>query len=335
MRRQSVTICAAMLGLAHVPNSWRQCEQSVLVVAAVKVDVIDLDDDRMVASGREVASVFRFKAGEWILEADLPEPAELQQSSGFGRAAAIDGLNVLVGAPREKVGAVVSYRFDGANWVQGRILRDEDVDADNGEFGAAIAIDGDTAVIGAQWDNHVDNNSGAARVLNFDGEQWVPGQFLLPDSDDVAFFGRGVDIQGETIVVSSFNSVYVLAFDGVEWVLQQRLAPDEPLDNFGYQIRLHGEWLFVSEWLDDNANGDRAGAVHIYRFDGRQWVDHQKLIAKKGATDDEFGASISVMGDRLFIGAPSRFLPEGRADLFELDGDLWTPTQTVHAHAEL
>ena len=326
MMRQSATICAAMLGLAHAANAWGQCEQRVFETER-DVNVIAVNADRAVVVGPQFASVFRLDAGEWIFESDLPEPARFGASVDFGENAAIDGVNVFVAAPNDDGGVITVYRFDGANWEQTQILRDDEV-TDLGFFGDAMVIEGDTAVVAAPSDDHIENNAGAVRILHFDGELWVLGQRFLPEEEDGVFlFGRAVDLQGDTMIVTDTISVHVFAFDGVDWVLQQRLTPDEPLDLFGYQASLHGDWFFVSEPEDDNANGVEAGAVHVYRFDGEQWIEHQKLIANAGEPGDSFGASISVMGDHLLIGAPSWGLPTGRTDLFELDGDIWAPAQ--------
>ena len=68
-------------------------------------------------------------------------------------------------------------------------------------FGDAIAIDGDTLVVGAR--RHGDNgfHSGAAYVYRWIGAGWVEeAELLAPDGEANDKFGRSVAIDGNTII---------------------------------------------------------------------------------------------------------------------------------------
>ncbi len=81
--------------------------------------------------------------------------------------------------------------------------------ADDGEafddFGRSVAIDGDTAVIGAYLDNDNGSDSGSAYVFRYDGSIWVQEAKLLAD-DGEAFddFGISVAIDGGTAVIGAY-----------------------------------------------------------------------------------------------------------------------------------
>ena len=47
-----------------------------------------------------------------------------------------------------------------------------------------------------------------------------------------------------------------------------------------------------------------SGAAFVYRFDGKSWVEEQKLTARDPRPGAHFGQSLAVEGDRVFIGAP-------------------------------
>ena len=76
-------------------------------------------------------------------------------------------------------------------------------------FARAVAVSGDTAVIGAYYDDDRGTNSGAAYVFRYDGASWVQEQKLLA-SDGVAedYFGLAVSISDgpvPRIVVGTAN----------------------------------------------------------------------------------------------------------------------------------
>lgn len=104
-------------------------------------------------------------------------------------------------------------------------------------FGRAVAISGDTVVVGADLDNiGATSDQGSAYVFVRSGTTWVEQQKLTA-SDGAAgdFFGISVAISGETIVVGAFGhglgsnisdqgSAYVFVRNGTTWTQQQKLA---------------------------------------------------------------------------------------------------------------
>lgn len=87
---------------------------------------------------------------------------------------AVDGEWALVGAFQEdpqglSAGAVEVFRRTGMNWMYVTTLTASD-GAGGDFFGASVALDGDTALIGAPGDNDTGANSGSAYVFVHDGE---------------------------------------------------------------------------------------------------------------------------------------------------------------------
>ena len=95
-------------------------------------------------------------------------------------------------------------------------------------FGNSVAVAGDTAVVGAQFDDDNGSRSGSAYVFHYDGTAWVEEAKLMPldaAADDV--FGNSVAVAGDTAVVgarldddngSSSEVAYVFHYDGTAWV---------------------------------------------------------------------------------------------------------------------
>src|SRR5699024_10456533 len=96
----------------------------------------------------------------WVLQETLtPEDGGL--GTLFGSSVAVDGDTVVVGAHGARVdgtrqAAAYVYVRDGESWsLQDRLTIDE---SRQGEFGDAVAIDGDAVIVGAPSLHVGDNN---------------------------------------------------------------------------------------------------------------------------------------------------------------------------------
>jgi hypothetical protein len=99
-------------------------------------------------------------------------------------------------------------------------------------FQFAVMVDGDVAVVGAEWH---DGFKGAAHVLRRDGSRWVMVQKLSPgDLGPYDHFGRTVSIDGDRITVGApwhdglRGAAYVFNRVGDEWIEQQKQATPPP-----------------------------------------------------------------------------------------------------------
>ena len=91
-------------------------------------------------------------------------------------------------------------------------------------------------------------------------------------------------------------------------------------DHFGYSTALGEEFAFVGVPLQDNAKGQDAGAVRVYRRDQdgpNQWGYFKTLTAEDGAAFDQLGFSLALDGDTLVAGAAWKDLLAGAAYVFQ------------------
>ena len=203
-------------------------------------------------------------------------------------------------------------------------------------FGTAVAIDGNTAVIGA--DEHDDNGdfTGSAYVFRFDDASgaWFEEQELLPD-DGATFgrFGRSVAISGDVAVIGTrapgvvIGSAYVFRFDGFAWVQEQELLASDGAgsDDFGFAVAIDGDTAVIGAPGDDD-NGSRSGSVYVFRFDGTAWNEEAKLTASDGAAGDSLGGAVAVSGDAAVVGAfddDDFGFRSGAAYMYRFDGVDW------------
>ncbi len=206
------------------------------------------------------------------------------------------------------------------------------------QFGAAVALDGVVAVVGAFREDdpvyHV-GEYGAAYVYRYDGSAWREEQKLTsPQRGNYEWYGRAVAVSGNVVLVSTRNdeglpvgagAVYVYRYDGSTWAEAQKLrAPDEAQGgDFGHSLAIEGDVMLVGSAI-------QGGAAYVFRYDGSTWAEEQKLTSPESFSGTYFGESVALSGSRALIGAwgyePPQGLNTGAAYVFEYDGSMWNET---------
>jgi hypothetical protein len=97
----------------------------------------------------------------------------------------------------------------------------------------------------------------------------------------------------------------VFHFNGTQWELDQELVASDgkPFDSFGISVAIDGSVIAVGASHAGPPTGEAYGAAYVFRFDGTQWKQEQKLVASDRRDGDEFGSSVAVRGDVLAVGA--------------------------------
>ena len=188
-----------------------------------------------------------------------PSPAA---SDNFGRAVAISGTRIIVGAHRDDTGATgagVAYIYDMASAQPGVpvFILTNPSPAASDLFGIAVAINGATAIVGAQADDTGAINAGTAYVYKLLGPTPALPVLTLTNPYPAAgdFFGHAVGVSDDLVVVGAHRSdlkatdaglAYVYALDGDQ--------PDSPIatlaaarpaanDNFGAAVAISGRTI--------------------------------------------------------------------------------------------
>lgn len=271
------------------------------------------DDDAEVNAGS--VFVFAWNGVSWIQEAKLTA-SDAVEGQYFGASVSIDGDTVLIGAyldgSENSGSAYVFTRTNGVWTEQAKLTASDAGDDDN--FGFAVSLDGDSALIGAYRDDDGGSSSGSAYVFVRDGNVWTEQDKLT--ADDAAssdWFGYTVDLSGDSALVGAFldddagsrsGSAYVFTRSGDTWSQQAKLTADDAAagDDFGSSISIDGDTAVVGAYADDDL-ASSSGSVYVYiRSDGL-WTQESKLTASDGEAYSYFGRSVSIDGDRLFVGA--------------------------------
>jgi hypothetical protein len=269
------------------------------------------------AAGADVGSAFVFgRSGvSWSLQAKLTA-ADGTSSDNFGYAVALsgDGLTALVGAFRDDTtagtdaGSAYVFVRSGNSWSQqAKLTAADGVATDN--FGISVSLnhDGNTALVGAWYNDTAAGNAGCAYVFVRSGSSWsqMP-KLTAADGAASDYFGRAVSLSrdGATALVgaseddSGRGSAYVFVCDGSSWSQQAKLTAADRSGNdyFGKSVALSGDGstALVGAYQDDIASVANAGSAYVFGRSGVSWSQQQQLTAADGAADDYFGSSVAL-----------------------------------------
>jgi hypothetical protein len=262
----------------------------------------------------------------------------------FGNAVSVSGSRVLVGASHDDTGddeAGSSYLFDisTATPLVPLASFSNPVKGSADRFGAAVAIHGDRVVIGSPDSDA--GSSAAGRVRIHDLASAEPGVAVAtvenPEPAAGDRFGAAVAISGARIAVGA-TGVDGGAADAGKVYLHDLLSvnPGQPLlslsnphpaasDRFGSALSLSGNRLIVGVGDDDESAVD-SGRAYLYDLAGTAPAVPTVVLANPSpAAGDRFGASVSVSGDLVVVGAPgddTTAADAGSVYVFDLSGNL-------------
>jgi len=297
----------------------------MLVNAARAGAAVAIDDDSILvgAPGDSIRGadagavhVWRRTAGVWAFEETI-RPLAVQAGDSFGASVAVSEGIALIGAPGDddvgqNAGLVYVYVHGTTGWSQQQAFSGSLVNPGDA-FGGSVAMDGDTAVIGARLDDTYGNNSGAAYVMkrgtSFWGEQ---SRLLAPNAAANDQFGTSVDVVGNLAVVSSpaanqngvnSGAVYVFERSGNTWGAGEELPPVGTtwFDSFGQSIATDGSRIVVGAPGSDAIATD-AGGAWSFMQSGGSWV-LEGAFAPQLSGGERLGSSIAISGDTLIVGA--------------------------------
>jgi hypothetical protein len=285
--------------------------------------------------------------------ADVPQPKFLAgdgtSEDRFGYSVALSGDTALVGAPGDNPqgslsGSTYVFVRGSSGWVQQAKLVASD-GATKAGFGRAVALNGDTAVIGAPNAAITGTDTGAVYVFVRSGTTWTQ-QAKLSALDYVVFdgFGSSVSVMGDTAAIGSpyadpfgenSGAAYVFARTGTTWSQQTKIVPIDgrSLDLFGSSVALSSDTLVGGAPGDDD-NAVASGSAYVFLRSGANWGLQQKIRPADGANGDSFGSAVTISGNTVAVGSPDddeRGLASGSAYVYVRNSGLWSPQAKLFA----
>lgn len=190
------------------------------------------------------------------------------------------------------------------------------------EFGRSVAIDGNTAVVGAFGENTGGDNAGALYVYTRNRGAWMEqAKLTLLNPSSEQQLGLHVTLDGDTIAsavgdedqLGNFTgSVRIFERHRGVWSEQAKIvAPDAGAsESFGVPVIpvIRGELLAVGDFSAAVDGVENAGAVYVFRRQGQRWLPLAKIPAPKPRQNALFGSHLDLSDKYLAINAQSQHL---------------------------
>ncbi|MCG6145563.1 FG-GAP repeat protein [Leptospira bandrabouensis] len=172
-------------------------------------------------------------------------------------------------------------------WESQAYIKASNAEASDG-FGNAVAISGDTIVVGA-----IGEASNETTITNGEGAS---------SNNDNGLSG----------------AAYVFQRTGTTWSQQAyiKASNSDPGDQFGIAVAIDGDTIAVGANLERSnqttitngptASGDNsatgAGAVYVYKRSGSTWAQEAYLKPSNAESTDQFGFPVAISGDTIVVG---------------------------------
>ena len=139
----------------------------------------------------------RDQNGQWGLEEEIRSSLPLR--SGFGSAVALDGRDLLVGAP--SANAVLGFRHDTDGWTEtDRLEGTGEIAAEGSAFGQALALHGNELWVGAPL---AEEGKGVVTRYTRSSSGWERSEVLRPDAAGRTGFGASLAAADDVAVVGA------------------------------------------------------------------------------------------------------------------------------------
>jgi FG-GAP repeat len=260
----------------------------------------------------------------------------------YGSAIGLDGDTLVVGASQRlaesghQMGMVFVYQREADQWVEvsqiTATLQDKTSQADI-HFGSALALEGETLMIGAPGadDPAGGENSGAVFIFQRQANQWVQtGVLTASDAQAEANFGAQMALKDGVLLVSgggTGQAVDVFERQGQRWVETTRLKGEGlgEKDRFGSSLAIGNDHLAIGS-LTFDPQQDRyvSSAIYLFQRQGQHWNQETKLtFGDRGAISS--GYSLDIEGDSLVAGvsADEAGYLSGMVNIYEYGPDGW------------
>lgn len=210
-------------------------------------------------------------------------------------------------------------------------------------LGLSVAVEGDTALIGARDDYWIGRvfvaKRGAAGSWDI-AQKLDAGPFAAPNSQ----FGSSVAISGDWAIIGARGAdrpvrrgaAYFFHRTGGVWAVAPEQEVTAPVpddgDEFGTRVAIEDSIAVVG--APGSVPGTGGGAAYVYALgpDGLWTLVDPPLRADDGEADNRFGTELALRGDTLVVGAPlsdASGPDSGAAYVFDHAGGAWNAGQKI------
>jgi hypothetical protein len=249
-----------------------------------------------------------------------PTPATNDQ---FGGAVSLSGNQALVGAQRDALGGTasgVAHLYDvTTGGLTNTFSNPGPAPNASDNFGHAVAISGNQALISAVGDDRGASNAGAAYVFNTTTGA-VLQTFLNPTPASGDNFGFDVALSGNRALISTINDDTANLNAGAAYLydtttgalLHTFLNPTPELnntfgnnDNFGFSVALSSTRIAIGA-PNENVNGFHNGAVYLYDLATYNLLATLVIPTPNSDPEEFLGSDVALSDQYVLAGAPFR-----------------------------
>ena len=273
------------------------------------------------------AAVFQLGGGATALLQQLIM-SNLAQTNQFGASIAMDGGNMVIGAPNMNgAGAAVMFGLgNGLPFANQTTLTDPGGSAGDG-FGMSVDVSNGNVLIGSPMGSVPGGplGSGVAQMFSnlLGSDDWNSiGKFTNTNPSSGDQFGASVSLDGGNIAVGApmndaggvdAGAAFVFSFAGNLINQQAQLLPGagQSGDNFGSSLALANGQIAIG------APGSGAsGSAFVFQTAAGIWEQIAALTGDSLGGGAGFGTTISFDGTTIFVGAPNQGASAGAAQAF-------------------
>jgi len=254
---------------------------SVALAGDTAIIGASLDDDAGSDSGS--AYVFREIGGVWQQIGKLTAD-DATSTEQFGVSVAVSEGTAIVGASGDDdagsaSGSAYVFREVGGVWQQ--IAKLTAADAAAGDlFGISVSLTGETAVVGAYFDDDAGPNSGSAYVFREVGGVWQQiAKLTAADGAAGDEFGVSVSVSGNTALVGAIldddggldsGSAYVFRESAGFWQQSSKFTATDAVagDLFGFAVAIGNGAALVAAPYHNHGIFTDAGAAYVHDLFG-------------------------------------------------------------------
>lgn len=309
-----------------------------LVVGAYGVDTY----------GSNVGIVYVYEyEGSWVLKTTFPRLNTKTKQIGYTLAISGDGNTVAIQEGWNAQEVVSVFKHNGTDWDAGIAIKPHSLAATTGlGCGLSLSHDGSLLLIGEQYNDTTQTDSGRALIYRYQNDLWVQtGILKAPTPVNTKRYGYSVQVSpdGLILIVGEFlgtrsgtsqtcGVAYIYELVADIWVYRVKIEPSDGAsnDNFCTSMTCNydGSIIAVGSPLDDDG-GSATGSVYVYTRSGNTWPQTAKIAHTGRKANDRLGIDVSMnyAGDLLAVGAQratGNATTAGSVFLYTRSGAVWT-----------
>ncbi len=265
------------------------------------------------------AWVFTRSGSTWSQQGEKLVGSSPELEGRFGQSVALssNGATALIGCGPfyGHGGGVWVFTRTGSTWSQQGPRINPNGEIGEGNFGTSVALssDGNTALVGAPWDN---SHAGAAWVFTRSGEEWVQQGNKLTGGEESGSNGFGEGAFGYSVALSAEGNTALIGGpadtneSGAAWVfIRSRPAWEQQGPKLITGEGVKGYYAGFGRSVALSGSGDIAligGAGWVFERSGSTWAEQGSPLFTGEGGEREFGESVALSADgaTALIGSP-------------------------------